>query len=469
LGGHRWIRLAHLHSQLTLFLPLVLLAFDRFWERRTLRRAAAIGLSLGLQALSSIYMGAVAAVAAVSATACALLGGLRRREAAKLALGLAVALVVAAPLARPYLRMRALQGMEWSAEEIARHATTLPSYAAAGTRLLGRVTQAHLDPERVQDTLFPGLVPLVLGLVGLAAAPRRYRAVALLGSAAAVLLSLGPATAAYRFLYEHVVLVRGIRALSRLSLLPVLALCVLTGLALARARWPWTVAALALALVEATNAPIRYAAYDGPPAGARGLAGQEGAVVVLPAGEDDTQAMLDGVAHWRPLLNGDSGFVPRPYTRALELLGGADGEEAMRFLRAAGVTHMITGGSVQAVPDGAAAEVVPMLSPAATLHTRAGVIVDLGAPRRVDRLTFEVDERPWITSPALDVSLDGVAWTALAARASLADATLSLYRDPLGGRGAVRFPVVTTRFLRLDPRLPVRELALGASPAERDP
>src|SRR5262245_43686093 len=385
VGAHRWIRLAHLQSQMTLFLPLVLLAFDAFWRRRTLRRAAGIGLALGLQALSSIYVAAVAALATAVAALCALLGGLRGRDVLKLLAGAAVAGVVAFPLARPYLRMRAFQGMEWSAEDVARYATTLPSYAAAGTRLLGPITQSRLDPGRVQDTLFPGLVPLVLGVARLAVAPRRDRAVALAGSAAAVLLSLGPETALYRFLYEHVVLVRGLRALSRLSLLPVLALCVLTGLALARARWPWALAALALALIESSNAPIRYARYDGPPAPARALAGGTGAVVALPAGEDDTQAMLDGLAHWRQLGNGDSGFVPGPYTRALELLDGADREEALRFLRAAGVTQAVTrDAGVWPVPAGEPARVVPAAPAAATLWTRDAIVVDLLAPRVVE-------------------------------------------------------------------------------------
>jgi hypothetical protein len=472
-GAHRWIRLAHLQSQVTVFLPLVLLAFDRFWQRRTLRRAAGIGLALGLQALSSIYMAAVAALAAAAAAVCALFGRLGRREALKLAGGVGLALLVAAPVARPYLRMRASQGMEWSAEDVARYATTLPSYAAAGTRLLGPVTQSRLDPERVQDTLFPGLVPLVLGLAGLAVAPRRYRAVALVGTLAAVVLSLGPQTAVYRFLYEHVVLVRGIRALSRLSLLPVLALCVLAALALARARWPWTLLALALALAESTNAPIRYARYDCPPAAARALARQDGAVVVLPAGEDDTRAMLDGVAHWRPLVNGDSGFVPRPYTRALELLAGGHGEETLRFLRAVGVTQVagMEDGRIEAVPAGPVARVVAPAPGAATFWSAGAIGVDLQRPSRIARVTFEVDERPWIASPRVETSTDGVAWTAVAATASLADATLSLYADPRRAHGEVRFAPVVARFVRLDPSLPARPVVLGAAgpPLDEDP
>ena len=71
---------------------------------------------------------------------------------------------------------------------------------------------------------------------GLASAPTRYRAVAVAASAVAVVFSLGPETAFYRFLHEHLVLVRGVRALARFALVPTLALSVLAGLALAGRR-----------------------------------------------------------------------------------------------------------------------------------------------------------------------------------------------------------------------------------------
>jgi hypothetical protein len=459
-GAHRWIRLAHLQSQLTPFLPLALLAFERFWTRRTWGRALLVGLMLGLQALTSIYVAAVTALGLAAAGACALAASLRGRDLLRLCAGLALAAGLALPLVRPYLHMRAFQGVEWTAETVAAYATTLESYAASGTRLFGPLTQAHLHPERVRDTLFPGLVPLVLGLAGLAWAPRRYRAVAVVGTLAAVTLSLGPETALYRFLHEHVLLVRGLRALSRLSLLPVLALCVLSGLALARLRWPWTLLALALGLLEATNAPLRYGRYEGPPAVARGLAGGEGAVVVLPAGEDDTRVMLDGLAHLRPLVNGDSGFVPRPYTRALELLSGTDGGETQRLLRALGVTQVVAGDAVAEVGPGAAARPVPAGAPVATLWSAQGTVASLGGTRSVEGLVFELDERPWIAAPRVEASQDGLTWTPVPAQASLADATLSLYEDPRHGRGAIVFAPQAARWLRVDPRLPAREGAL---------
>jgi hypothetical protein len=476
VGAHRFIRLAHPHAQVTLFLPLALLAFDRFWRKRTLGRALVVGLMLGLQALSSIYLAAITAMALAVATGLALAAGLDRRALLKLAAGGALAALLSAPVALPYLRMRTFQGVEWTIDDIATYATTLTSYAASGSRLYGGVTQRHLDPADVQDTLFPGVAVLALGLAGLASAPRRYRSVALAASALAIVVSLGPETAFYRFLHEHVVFVRGVRALSRFSLVPVLALSVLTGLALAGRR-RLALPALALILVESTNAPLRYHWWPGTSEAARSLRGGSGAVVHLPLGAGDTQAMLDATAHWRPLVNGDSGFVPVPYARAMELLDGAPSEDALRFLRAVGVTSVVSAETlalpeisvygpdrVYTLPSGPRAEVVRGERPRATLWRPEGALVDLGVPTAVDRVVFAMGDGPWLDAPSVRVSLDGRHWNAVPATASLADATLSLYQDPRTGRGAVHFPTVTARYLWLDPRLPARRGPLETRP-----
>ena len=418
------------------------------------------------------------------AIAVAVCGGLKPRELGRLAAGFLLAAVILWPVVHPYLRMRAFQGQEFTLETVSIYAASLPSYAAAGNRAWGWLTQRLLDPEAVRDTLFPGLVALVLGVVGLAAAPRRYRAVALAASAVAVVFSLGPDTALYRFLHEHVVLVRGVRALSRFALVPTLALSVLAGLALAGRRRATLLAALGLMMVESANLPLRLERYSGPSPAARWLAGKDGAVLVLPLAGNDTLAMLDGLAHGRPLVNGDSGFIPRPFDRAMELFErGVDGEGA-RFLRAVGVRHVVAPASgpetlalegltpvtgagadrVLEVAAGPAASVVVGGDPVATRFTPGGIVVVLKEARPVGRVVFELSDSPWIALPAVEVSLDGVTWAPVEARASLADATLSLYHDPLRGRGEVRFEPRPARLLRLDPRLPARGGALDVAP-----
>ena len=476
-GAHRWTRLAHLHAQVTLFLPFALLALDRFWERRTLRRAILVGLLLALQGLASVYLGAITAATLAVAVLVALFGGLAARDLGRLAAGFLLAGVLLAPAVRPYLRMRAFQGVEFTLETVAIYATTLTSYAASGTAFWGPVSERQLDAE-TPDTLFPGIGLLTLGILGLAAAPRRYRAVALAASAFAVVFSLGPATGFYRFLHEHFVLVRGVRALARFSLVPVLALSVLAGLGLAGRRWFVSVAALVLMMIESSNLPLRLGRYERPPEAARWLAGKDGAVVRLPLGEDDTGVMLDGLAHFRPLVNGDSAFLPRPYDRAMELLEHGPSEEALRFLRAVDVRHVLSriewplpvaasfpeGDRVYEIPSGPSAQEVAEAVPVATRWTPAGIELDLGGEEVVGRVVFVLSDAAWIARPRVFVSSDGVRWDEVESEASLADATLSLYRDPRSGRGQIRFTPRPVRRIRVSLGVPARPGLLEVAP-----
>jgi hypothetical protein len=484
-GPHRWTRLSHLHAQMTVFLPLALLAFDRFWERRSLPRALVVGLALALQGLASIYLGAITAAALAVATVLALFGGLRPRELGRLAAGFLLSAAILWPITRPYLRMRAFEGQEFTLETVSTYAASLPSYAASGVALWGPLTQRLLDPAVVRDTLFPGLVVLALGLVGLAGAPRRYRAFAVAASAAAIVFSLGPETALYRFLHEHLVLVRGVRALARFALIPTLALSVLAGLALSGRRRAVVLGALGLMMVESANLPLRLASYDGPSSASRWLAGREGAVLVLPLAENDTLAMLESLAHGRPLVNGDSGFIPRPFDRAMELFESGVTREGLRFLRSVGVRHVVwTSGSgplpadaagelrevaalgserVAEIGDGPVAAVVVAGEPVATRWTPSGLVLTLAGPRTIDRVAFELSDAAWVARPSVEASLDGGTWDPVEATASLADATLSLYRDPRRARGEVRFAARPVRFLRLDTRLPARRGPLEIS------
>ena len=477
-GPHRWTRLSHLHAQVTVFLPLALLALDRFWASRTLRRALVVGLMLALQGLSSVYLGAITATALGVAVLVAVTGGLRPRELGRLAAGLLLAGVVLWPVTAPYLRMRAFQGQEFTLETVSIYAATLPSYVAAGTQAWGPLTRRLLDPTTIRDTLFPGLCVLALGIAGLASAPTRYRAVAVAASAVAVLFSLGPETAFYRFLHEQLVLVRGVRALARFALVPTLALAVLAGLALAGRRRLLVLAALAIMMLESANLPLRLERYDGPSEASRWLAGKPGAVLVLPLAHNDTLAMLDGLAHRRPLVNGDSGFIPRPFDRAMELFEHGLDAESLRFLRAVGVRHVATPDLVSSLApgarqvasfarervleleDGPAAVVVRPGEAVATRWTSSGAVLALPEPRTIGRVAFELSDAAWVAAPRVEASLDGVAWEPVEAAASLADATLSLYRDPNHARGEIRFRPSALRFLRLDGSVPARRGAL---------
>jgi hypothetical protein len=180
--------------------------------------------------------------------------------------------------------------------------------------------------------------------------------------------------------------------------------------------------------------------------------------------------MLAGTVHFRPMVNGDSGFMPRSYSRAMELLQPPLGEEALRYLRAVGVSDVVARGDhplplraafgeerIYGVPDGTRAQApAPGGLEGPLLWGRDGIVVDTGASRTIHRVAFEIGDADWIAAPWVDVSADGVLWERLSGAASLADAVVSLGLDQRHGRGEVRFAARTARWVRLDPRVPAR-------------
>ena len=228
---------------------------------------------------------------------------------------------------------------------------------------------------------------------------------ALAASAVAIVLSLGPETALYRWIYENVVFVRTVRVLSRFALVPALALSVLAGLALSGRRRLAALLALAAMMAESgERSPSASSGTTAPRPPPAGSPGRPGAVVYFPLSDDNTWYMLDGLAHLRPLVNGNSAFMPRPFDRALEMLGGPRlDEEGLRFLRAVGVRHVVARDALDLetaadfgrervfeVPPGPAAAVVGPGEPVPTRWSEAGALVDLGEPRRVSGLAFEL-------------------------------------------------------------------------------
>jgi hypothetical protein len=469
-GAQRWTRIVHLHEQFTPFLPLALLALERFWERRTLRRALLVGLALALQAMASIYLGVILATLLGLLMLLALVSGLRAVEAARLALGLAFTGVLVLPLVIPYLQMRERYGAEWSLAAVEPHALTLPSYLASGTRLYAGVTARHQDPDERRRPLFPGVVTLALGIAGLARAPRRYRVAAIACIAAAVLLSLGPATALYRLLYEHVLLFRGLRGVFRFGVIPVLLLCGLAGLALAGRR-RLAVAALLLGLAESASFPLRLGPYAGPSETARWLAAQPGAAVYLPMGErEDARTMLDEIPYFKPLLNGYSSFTPPHYRWLPDLLETPLSDEALQLLRAFDARHVASREElalplvvrfgdtrVYAVPPGPQprAAACPEQGDAALWQDQT-LMLDLGRARSLMRVRFELGDEVPQASPQAELSSDGRSFRAVTVKLAAAGAVLALAESPRRACAELLFePAAEARFVRLR-GIPVR-------------
>ncbi len=241
---------------------------------------------------------------------------------------------------------------------------------AAPNQSLTEVGQAtHADgrqhPEIVtEDALFPGLLVLVFAAVALGwGRPRWLVAALLLIAAVAGLLALGPSWGPphgenqylpYAWLFDHVPFFRAMRVPARLGGLVDLALVLLAALGM-QASWEYvgrrvrhdkrraTGAALAalvaiLVLADVWTGPVPLENVDRTPeamSGAIWLASQPpGPVMEFPAESvfadpaaasvrrHSGETLFRSTIHWLPMVNGNSGFIPRAYSDFIERFVG---------------------------------------------------------------------------------------------------------------------------------------------------
>ena len=224
------------------------------------------------------------------------------------------------------------------------------------------------------------------GLLVLVSAPARRRAATfargpgfyVAAALAATWLSLGPMpqaqgrpveiAAPYAFLYEVVPGFAGLRVPSRFAMVTALMLAVLGGLGAAwLIRWRrglLLVAVLSVAgLAESIVVPFTVNGISPSPGFATPEArvyrpqrapgvyrqfaqhAPEGVLAELPLGEPgfDLRAVYYSTVHWRPLLNGYSGYYPRHYGKLALAVSDVPRfpDAALEALRAFGATHVI--------------------------------------------------------------------------------------------------------------------------------
>ena len=195
---------------------------------------------------------------------------------------------------------------------------------------------------------------------------------------AAMWLSLGPIpqslgrpveiVAPYRLLLEYVPGFDGVRVPARFAMIVALALAALAGYGAAwvsRARLGRAIlfVAAVIAVLEGTRLPFivngAYALRDfntpearlfrpaRAPAVYREFAAQpsDAVLIELPLGppDFDLRAMFYSVVHWRPLVNGYSGFYPPHYGRLITALSEIPrhADVSIEALRSTGATHLI--------------------------------------------------------------------------------------------------------------------------------
>jgi hypothetical protein len=363
-NAHTLTRLAHLQAMHVEFLPFAVLALDELLERPRVSAAVALALFFTLQGLTSNYL----LTFTVFALAAALLvrpdgwwGGRFPGFVGPFLLAAALGAVAVTPFLLPYYWAREAQGLHRTLGEMALFSASWRDYLSTG----GRV---HFDTWSAGfwtgTGLFPGLVATALGLTaliaGLALRDRRARMWLAIG-VAGVLLSFGPALPGYAALVQAVPLLQGIRAPVRFGFLLLAAVAMLGGFGLWWLRQRWShrprlatsLAVLAVLLVtaEAFRAPVGYRPAIKVPDVYKVLAPETRAVVIeypMPGPTaifSNARYMLYSTAHWKPLVNGYSGFMPASYVTHYKTLDVYASPEVLAKLVAMGVTHIVAHGS----------------------------------------------------------------------------------------------------------------------------
>jgi len=277
-----------------------------------------------------------------------------RRAIVPLTAGALLAIAIVGVYAVAYLHARDRVG-EREPEQIRIFSARPTDYlvTAEGNWLYGK----WQEPSNQERRLFPGAVPILLAIVAvLLRVPSRIMVAYVLGLVAAFEASLGFRGYVYAFLFDHLSAFHALRAPARLGIFVVFFVAVMAGFGYryltnalgARARVTLLVVLTATVLVEYFTALTVVAYPNTPPPVYKLLAAQPpGVVAEMPMpkanalpGWDAKYAYMS-IFHWKPLLNGYSGFYPPTYIRRLLDVRRFPEPFALRVLRQDGARYIV--------------------------------------------------------------------------------------------------------------------------------
>jgi hypothetical protein len=363
-NSHTLTRLAHIQAIHAWGLPLVLLSTDRLIVHARWRDAIWLAVWMACLAYTSGYAVVFGAIMVGVALVARAADWWPRTwlVLSRFAGAAVIAAVVVLPVYLPYRTLARELHMVRSLHVVSEYSMKPAGYLASAGRLHHSTWSAPLVGTQV-DFFFPGFIVLALAIGAIYWASRhgglatRRRVIMLISIAAAgVLLSLGTRTPVYGWIYAVLPPVQGLRVASRFGNLFLLGIAALAGLGLAMAlrrsppRRAWIVAAAVIlaANVESLRAPIGYTRFNGIPAIYSLLADEPGRVVLVEVPFYPRQLyfangpyVLNSTAHWRPLMNGYSGYIPASYLEYAHNFWYFPEERAIQAMRKAGATHVI--------------------------------------------------------------------------------------------------------------------------------
>lgn len=358
-NAHTLMRLAHLQALHAYGLPLALLAADRLITSAKLRDALWLAFWMIVMAFTSGHF----VIFASFIVAIALLVRVRewmpvwRQVLPRFAVAVLVSAVMVAPIYVHYRRVAVEQHMVRSLENAGEYSADLRDYVASASRLhASLLRKVSGEPA---NAFFPGITVLGLAACAFAFIGRDTRSrIAVLGAIAltGIVMSLGPRTPLYGWVYAAFPPLSAIRVAARFGNLLLLATAGLAGYGLwqlrrrlqPRGATAAGVAALALVSIEAIASPMTFQEFRGVP-GLYALVAQAPAPVVLveqpfyppQAVFENAEYVLNSTAHWRPLMNGYSGYIPAKYRELTHTFWFFPRHHAIDAMQREGVTHVM--------------------------------------------------------------------------------------------------------------------------------
>jgi len=376
---------AHVQLLMAGGMPLAMLALHRLVDAPSLPRGAALGAALAAQALACAYYGIFAGLMVGYGV---LFFALRRRLWRvhqfwiAIAVGAVVAGLIVFPFLLPYLELQE-GGFVRSLDDARRYSATWQSYLASPSHLHRPILMlARQLGWRIGEVLFPGVLAIVLGIIGIATSRRRdpaavtsrdnHETLLLYGSLGVLAFwgSFGPPAGLYTLLYRIVPLFTFLRAPSRFGLLVVFVLSIFAAIALDRIismagsdqpplklrrsagalakaedralhrRSRIAVAVFAIvAIAELNVIPFPWERALTVSTSYRVLASMPRAVVAeFPFyGERiafplHAQYMMFSTSHWMPLVNGYSDYIPQDFREAAFVLDSFPSTDTFKIL-----------------------------------------------------------------------------------------------------------------------------------------
>ena len=350
-------------AQMTYLLPLALLFLYRLLDktRGDQRRARAVaagllGLCIGLQFYSCVYYAVFfCTILPVAWLLSAALGSRPREFAVRYVLAAAViAAILVLPAAPAYMANQRAVGQR-SLDDVRQGSATPRDYL--------RVTPTNwfyngYPGGTGERHLFTGYVRGATAIAAIAAPVGRWLPLAA-SALVAWDISLGVNGRLYRPLYSTILPYRALRVPARMAMVLDLLISVLAGIGCAqllsrlrsaRLRILAVTLLSAAALLESLNRPLELRDMDRQiPAVYEWLsAAPGGPILEYPAaglegriGPQDATYMYFSTAHWRPLLNGYSGFAPPRYREMLGELQPFPSQGSLDYLRGRGVRYLL--------------------------------------------------------------------------------------------------------------------------------